>query len=49
MQCVPYPDLTRSDGVFNLAAHSPYNAISPDLSESALFGHITTIAHTSSP
>ena len=31
MQCVPYPDLTRSDGVFNLASHSPYNTISPDL------------------
>ncbi|KIM87080.1 hypothetical protein PILCRDRAFT_31089, partial [Piloderma croceum F 1598] len=31
MQCVPYPELTRLDGVFNLASHSPYNMISPDL------------------
>ncbi|KAA1480188.1 hypothetical protein DENSPDRAFT_760313, partial [Dentipellis sp. KUC8613] len=28
---VPFPDLTRPDGVLNLAAHFPDNMISPDL------------------
>jgi lysine-specific demethylase 3 len=28
---IPFPDLTRLDGVLNLAVHFPWNGIVPDL------------------
>jgi hypothetical protein len=30
---IPFPDLTRWNGVLNLASHFPLNGISPDLGE----------------
>jgi len=33
MDAVPHPDLSRLDGVLNLAAHFPLNGVCPDLGE----------------
>ncbi|KAA1477404.1 hypothetical protein DENSPDRAFT_753068, partial [Dentipellis sp. KUC8613] len=44
---VPFPDLTRPDGVLNLAAHFPDNIISPDLGPKmySAFGTVDDDSH----
>jgi lysine-specific demethylase 3 len=41
MMGVPFPDMTRLDGVLNMASHFPWNGISPDLGE-VFSGHAPT-------